>query len=116
MNPSYLIKNKAYELGFSKVGIAQAKFYEAEEYNLNQWLDNGFHGTMQWIEKRKEEKSNLFKYYPNSKSVISVAINYFTGRSTDYFQDYKISNYAWGEDYHLLVKTKLYQLLDFIKK
>ena len=116
MNLSNLIKNRAYELGFSKVGIAKAKFYETEEYNLNQWLDNGFHGTMKWIENRKEEKSNLFKYYPNAKSVISVAINYFSGRSADYFKDYKISNYAWGDDYHDLVKTKLFQLLDFIKK
>ena len=57
MNLSNLIKNRAYELGFSKVGIAKAKFYETEEYNLNQWLDNGFHGTMKWIENRKEEKS-----------------------------------------------------------
>jgi len=116
MKLSELVKNGAYELGFSKIGIAKAKFYETDEYNLNQWIDNGFHGSMDWIVKRKEEKSNILKYYPNAKSVISVAINYFSGRSSDYFNDYKISNYAWGDDYHHLIKTKLYQLLDYIKK
>ena len=115
MNLSHNIKQKAFELGFSKIGIAKAQFYESDKLNLNHWLENGYHGSMDWISRRKEEKSDIFKYYPNAKSVISVALNYFTGHAKDYFSDHKISNYAWGDDYHTLLKSKLHTLLDYIK-
>ena len=115
MNLSHIIKQKAFELGFSKIGIAKAQFYEEDKTNLNYWLDNGYHGSMDWISRRRDEKSDIFKYYPNAKSVISVALNYFTGYSKDYFSNHKISNYAWGDDYHTLLKSKLYTLLDYIK-
>ena len=115
MNLSNLIKNKAYELGFSKIGIAKAQFYEKDKINLNNWIDNGYHGSMDWIKRRRDEKSDIFQYYPNAKSVISVALNYFTGYSKDYFSNHKISNYAWGDDYHNLLKNKLFTLLDYIK-
>ena len=115
MNFSHSIKQKAFELGFSKIGFAKAQFYEQDKTNLNYWLDNGYHGSMDWISRRRDEKSDIFKYYPNAKSVISVALNYFTGHSKDYFSNHKISNYAWGDDYHTLLKSKLYTLLDYIK-
>ena len=115
MNLSNLIKNKAYELGFSKIGIAKAQFYEQDKINLNNWIDNGYHGSMDWIKKRRDERSDIFQYYPNAKSVISLALNYFTGHSKDYFSNHKISNYAWGDDYHNLLKNKLFTLLDYIK-
>ena len=115
MNFSHSIKQKAFELGFSKIGFAKAQFYEQDKTNLNYWLDNGYHGSMDWISRRRDEKSDIFKYYPNAKSVISVALNYFTGYSKDYFSNHKISNYAWGDDYHTLLKSKLYTLLDYIK-
>ena len=115
MNLSHNIKQKALELGFSKIGIAQAQFYKSDKINLNHWLDHGYHGSMDWIARRREEKADIFKYYPNAKSVISVALNYFTGNSKDYFSNHKISNYAWGDDYHILLKSKLHILLDHIK-
>ena len=49
--------------------------------NLNNWIDNGFHGSMDWIKTEKMKKINIFQYYPNAKSVISVSINYFSGHS-----------------------------------
>ena len=116
MDISSKIKRKASEIGFSKVGIAKAEFYQEDQFNINRWIENGYHGSMNWIERRKEERSNIKKYYPNSKSVISVAMNYFTGNSDDYFSKNKISNYAWGEDYHIVIKNKLYELLNFIKE
>ena len=70
---------------------------------------------MAWIEKRKEERANIHKYYPEAKSVISIAINYFTGNSKDKFEKHKISNYAWGDDYHIIIKNKLHLLLKYIK-
>tara|TARA_B100000029_G_scaffold514590_1_gene618026 strand:- start:533 stop:1459 length:927 start_codon:yes stop_codon:yes gene_type:complete len=118
MNTSILsnqIKAKAFEIGFSKIGIAKADYYNQDKERLDYWIDNNFHGSMNWIKNRKEERSNIYKYYPNAKSIISVAINYFTGYSADYFSKHKISNYAWGDDYHITIKTKLIELLDYIK-
>ncbi len=115
MNLSHNIKQKALELGFSKIGIAKAQFHQEDKINLNHWLDHGYHGSMDWIARRRKEKADIFKYYPNAKSVISVALNYFTGNSKDYFSNHKISNYAWGDDYHILLKSKLHILLDHIK-
>lgn len=74
---------------------------------------------MKWLENRKEERKNIIKYFPEVKSVISVVLNYFTG-TTDQFvangnSEYKFSNYAWGKDYHIIVKQKLNELLDYIK-
>ncbi len=115
MDLSSKIKRKASEIGFSKIGIAKAEFHLEDEFNINRWIENGHHASMDWIARRKEERSNIKKYYPNSKSIISVAMNYFTGNSQDYFSTHKISNYAWGEDYHIVIKNKLYELLKFIK-
>ena len=116
MDFSNQIKKKALEIGFSKIGIAKADFYQSDKDYLEQWIQNGFHGSMKWIENRQEERANIFKYYPNAKSVISLAINYFTGNAKDYFNNYKISNYSWGDDYHSLIKSKLYELAHYIKK
>jgi len=109
------IKDKALEIGFSKIGITKAQFYNQDKDNIEEWLSNGFHGSMNWIERRKIERSNIHKYYPNAKSVISVALNYFTGYANEYFSKNKISNYAWGDDYHTIIKTKLTELLNYIK-
>ena len=109
------IKNKALEIGFSKIGITKAQFYQTDQDNLEKWISNGFSGSMHWIERRKLERSNIHKYYPNAKSVISVALNYFTGYSKEYFSENKISNYAWGDDYHTVLKSKLNELLNYIK-
>ena len=65
MNLSNQIKNKALEIGFSKIGIAKAQFYEQDANNLNQWLSKGFHGSMDWIKNRKVERENIHKYYRN---------------------------------------------------
>ena len=106
MNLSSVIKSKALEIGFSKIGIAKANFYKSDKLNLNNWIDKGYHGSMQWIERRKEERANIKEYYPNSKSVISIAMNYFTGNSSDYFPNNKISNYALN----VLTETLYYVL------
>ena len=70
MDISSKIKRKASEIGFSQVGIAKAEFYQEDQFNINRWIENGYHGSMNWIERRKEERSNIKKYYTNSKSVI----------------------------------------------
>ena len=115
MNLTSTIKKKANEIGFSKIGISEALYYKKDQQNLYNWISNNHHASMHWIERRKEERSNIKKYYPKAKSVISIALNYYTGTSDQYFDNYKISNYAWGEDYHNIIKSKLYELLKYIK-
>ena len=114
---SILIKEKAKKLGFQKIGIAKAKEYREDQKNLDSWLQEGRNGTMDWIKKRKDERGNIFNYFPEAKSVISVGLNYYVGKNqNDLYSDYKFSNYAWGDDYHNVLKKRLFELLDWIKR
>ena len=70
---------------------------------------------MSWMERRKDERANIFKYYPKAKSIIVVGINYYTGLSPKEDGIARFSNYAWGDDYHDVLKKKLYHLLGHIK-
>jgi len=111
------IKRKAFELGFHKVGIAKAADTKKEEMQLNQWLDDNKHAGMKWIEKRKSERGNIFSYFTEAKTVISVGMNYYVGKDqSDLEGSFKFSNYAWGDDYHSVIKSKLHLLLKFIKE
>ena len=111
------IKKKAIGLGFHKVGIAKASKTKKEEDQLNKWLSDKKHATMEWIEKRKSERGNIFNYYSEAKSVISLGMNYYVGKDqSDLDSSFKFSNYAWGDDYHSIIKSKLFELLKFIKE
>ena len=115
--PSSLIKKKANDLGIQKVGIAKATDTFIERERLETWLRRGNHAEMEWIKKRKNERGDIYSYFPEAKSVISVGINYYTGQSQDDLKsDYKFSNYAWGEDYHSVLKNKLIILSNWIQK
>ena len=109
------IRKSAINIGFSKIGISPAKKTPYLEHKLSNWINNNFHATMYWINKRASERSNILNYYPDAVSVISIGMNYFTGNTSNSSNIGKISNYAWGNDYHTLIKTKLYQLLNNIK-
>ena len=111
------IKKKAKELGFQKIGIAKAEPTVKERNHLNEWLRKGNHAEMDWMEKRKDERGNIHSYFPTAKSVISLGLNYNTGKTQDDLKsDFKISNYAWGDDYHEILKRLLFELLNWIKK
>ena len=111
------IINKATQIGFQKIGFAEAKFYKDDQEKLDSWLDNNYHATMEWINKRKEERSNILKYFPEVKTVMSFGFNYFSGRGSDTLSDeFKFSNYAWGDDYHIVIKKRLHKILDEIKQ
>ena len=118
MDLTQSIKSKAHEIGFHKIGISSP--VEPLMYNdyFDNWLDVGKNGTMTWLENRKEERKDVNNYFPGIKSVVSVAMNYFTGSSDKIVangkQTQKFSNYAWGKDYHIVVKQKLNELLDHI--
>ncbi len=110
------IKTHATDLGFQKVGIAPAGPHPKLNSDLNDWISSGHHATMQWIESRKDERGNIHKYFPRAKAVISVAMVYHSGHEQkDLSSNYKVSNYAWGDDYHDVLKSKLFQLLGWLK-
>jgi len=108
-----LIKNKAKELGFSAIGISKADILEKESHYLKQWLDNGFHGEMNYMENHFEKRTDPRNLVEGAKSVISVLYNYYP-KDFQKKDTYQISKYAYGRDYHYVVKVKLNQLLNFI--
>ena len=106
------IKNQSTKSGFSLVGITTP--HNIEDNFLDKWLDEGKHATMHWIAKRKEERKNIYKYFPEVKSIISLGYNYYTGENDLNSDSLKISNYSWGKDYHLVVKEKMFSIVKFI--
>jgi len=108
------IKELALNSGFDKIGITSARQPEKSDY-LKIWLDKNFHGSMDWLNRNLEKRLDIENMYPGVKSVICVAQNYFTPfyHSTE-TGTAKISRYAWGEDYHRIIKKKLKSLLSQI--
>ncbi|HKP70399.1 MAG TPA: tRNA epoxyqueuosine(34) reductase QueG [Pyrinomonadaceae bacterium] len=109
---SNAIKAKALELGFHKVGIARAEALEPEGDRFFEWLGRSYHGEMAWLEREPSKRTDPQSIFPEAKSVISVAMNYYTPAEHD--ETGKISRYAWGDDYHDILKEKLRALLEWI--
>ena len=110
------IKAKSHDLGFQKVGITRAVSTPEEKEKLEIWLSRGHHGTMSWLAERKNERGDIFTYFPDVKSVISLGMNYYTGYNQSKLNSSnKFSNYAWGEDYHDILKSRLNNLLNWLK-
>jgi epoxyqueuosine reductase len=110
------IKQKALEIGFHKIGIVRAEPLKNERLHLEEWLAGNFHGEMQWMEREPDKRADPQILFPGAKSVVVVALNYFTPHEheTDETRG-KISRYAWGDDYHDVLKEKLRELFAFIK-
>ncbi len=112
-----LIKSKAYELGFQLVGFAKAKILEKEIKHLEQWIWDGFNAGMKYMERNIEKRKDVTQILPEAKSVISLGINYYYGhKHIDKLNSGKISRYAWGKDYHLIVREKIDELVSQLKK
>jgi epoxyqueuosine reductase len=110
------IKRKAIEIGFHKIGIVRAEPLEAEGERLKEWLAENYHGEMAWLEREPEKRADPALLFPGAKSVIVVALNYFTPHEHEETnRKGKVSRYAWGDDYHDVLKEKLRELLAFIK-
>jgi len=110
-----LIKQKAAELGFSFCGIAKADFLADEAPRLEKWLKMGMNGQMQYMENHFDKRLDPRLLVDGAKSVISLLYNYYTLQKQQDLSAPKISTYAYGEDYHVVVKDKLTELLEFIK-
>ena len=110
------IKNKAYDLGFSFVGISKAEFLEKEARQLESWLKSNFHGKMTYMENYFDKRTDPRLLVEGAKSVVTVLQNYYTEEKQLNNQAPKISKYALGKDYHLVIRSKLNQLYDFIQE
>ncbi|TAE47888.1 MAG: tRNA epoxyqueuosine(34) reductase QueG [Bacteroidetes bacterium] len=108
------IKQEGQRLGFDLVGISRAEFLETEAKHLEQWLSEGRQGKMDYMERHFDKRLDPRLLVEGAKSVISVIHNYFPDATTQPPGAPKISRYAWGEDYHKVLKTKLYELFTFI--
>jgi len=110
------IINEAKKLGFYNCGISRVEHLFEEEKKMETWLDEGMHGDMQYLEKNKEKRYNPGLLVDDAKSVISVLKAYHPKEKLPESDNYKISTYAYGADYHHVVKDKLYRLLNFIEE
>jgi len=108
------IKKTAKDLGFISCGISQAEFLEAEAPRLESWLKSNAHGQMQYMENHFDKRLDPTKLVEGSKSVISLLYNYFPDK-TQNENTYKVSKYAYGQDYHHVIKAKLKTFIDHIR-
>ncbi|SIT91347.1 tRNA epoxyqueuosine(34) reductase QueG [Pontibacter indicus] len=115
---TYLIKQKAQELGFMYCGVSKADFLEEEAPRLENWLKQNMHGQMHYMENHFDKRLDPRLLVEGAKSVVSLLLNYYpekenqqTGEDT-----YKVSKYAYGTDYHFVIKDKLKTLLQYINE
>ncbi|WP_121375298.1 tRNA epoxyqueuosine(34) reductase QueG [Flavobacterium endophyticum] len=109
------IKSEAHRLGFISCGISQAGFLEEEAPRLETWLKNNAHGQMSYMENHFDKRLNPTLLVDDSKSVISLLLNYYP-EQTQVSDTYKISKYAYGQDYHFVIKEKLKEFLFSIQE
>jgi len=111
------IKERALFEGFNKVGIVGATSLEDEGRRLQEWLARGYHGEMRWMARDVEKRINPREIFPQARSVVVVTLNYYTPQQHQKNPATgKVSRYAWGDDYHDVVKTKLESLLSWIRE
>lgn len=109
-----MIKAEALRLGFMSCGISKADFLEVEAPRLERWLNNQMHGQMSYMENHFDKRLDPRLLVEGAKSVVSLTLNYYP-EETQIEDSYKISKYAYGEDYHYVIKDKLKELLYFIQ-
>jgi epoxyqueuosine reductase len=111
---SHLIKTEALRLGFLSCGISKAGFLEEEAPRLENWLNKNRHGQMSYMENHFDKRLDPTLLVDDAKSVVSLLLSYYPSEIQN--QDsYKISKYAYGQDYHFVIKDKLKDLLRFIQ-
>ncbi|MGC9343644.1 MAG: tRNA epoxyqueuosine(34) reductase QueG [Bacteroidales bacterium] len=113
---SELIKKKALQLGLSACGISRAEVHEEDKSVLEKWLMQGMHADMDWMAKHSDLRKDPDKLFPGARSVVSVLLNYYTQRMQDDPSAPVVSKYAYGRDYHRVLKKKLKDLLGFIQE
>jgi epoxyqueuosine reductase len=113
---TYKIREEARRLGFSHIGFAPAQKMDKEARQLEKWLNKGMHGKMTYMENHFDKRVDPRKLVEGAKSVISLMYNYYPAEEQDDNGAPRIARYAYGKDYHFVVKKKLWSLLQFIKE
>lgn len=111
-----IVKSIATDLEFMYCGISKARFLEEEAANLETWLKNGMHGKMSYMENHFDKRLDPQKLVPDAKSVISLVYNYYPKEDLAQEDNYKIAKYAYGQDYHFVIKNKLKSFLALINE
>ena len=106
------IKNKAIDLGFISCGISKSGFLQDEIGRFENWLKNNYHGKMSYMERNFDKRLDTTKLVEGSKSVISLLYNYYPSKKLNDQNNFKISKYAYGKDYHFIIKNKLKTFLN----
>jgi epoxyqueuosine reductase len=101
------IKSIASDLGFDFCGVSKAGFLEEEAPKLENWLKKGYHGKMQYMENHFDKRLDPTKLVEGAKSVVSLMYNYYPEQDLVKSDSYKIAKYAYGKDYHFIIKDKL---------
>lgn len=114
-NKTLLIRNQAYELGFDYIGFSKAAFLASEAPHLEAWLKNNLHGKMQYMENNFDKRLDPTKLVEGAKTVVLLLYNYHTNQKQNDPEAPHISKYAYGKDYHYVVKEKLACLLQYIR-
>lgn len=109
-----LIKDEANRLGFLSCGVSKADFLEKEAPHLENWLNNGYQGNLSYMENHFDKRLDPRLLVESAKSVVSLSYNYYTNERQSDPTAPKISKYAYGVDYHFVIKEKLKELLSFI--
>jgi len=111
-----LLRQEAQRLGFSFVGIAKAEQMDEEGRRLEEWLNQGKHGQMSYMANHFDKRIDPTKLVPGAKSVVTLMYNYHTEATQVDETAPKISQYAYGQDYHFIIKHKLKDLLRFLNE
>ena len=111
------IRQKALGIGFDLVGFARAEKLIPEGTLFEEWIERGFHGEMKWLENNREKRVDPRLLFENAKTVVSLAVNYYdpTEHSESDLTG-KISRYAWGDDYHDVIRSMLNELIDLVNQ
>lgn len=109
------IKSESLLRGFSNCGIAKARKLEEHEPRLIDWLNEGKNGRMRYMENNFDKRLDPRLLVDGAKSVISLMMNYYPGSDSQYNSPLKVSKYAWGVDYHTVIKNRLYDLVNCIR-
>ncbi len=107
---SKFIIAKAKEIGFFDCGISKAEYLPNDEVKMEEWLANDHNGEMSYLGKNRDKRYNPKLLVENAKSVITLLFNYFPEHNLEQDNNYKISKYAYGIDYHYVIKEKLNKL------